>query len=76
MFSKISVICDPLSGSLLDDFLKKISVIFSSDFVTSAFCVPDAKQIPKGENNSRHASRRTQKSIDLNMRVQGPKLTF
>ena len=69
VFSKISVICDPLSGSLLDDFFLKISVIFSSDFVTSASCVPDAKQIPKGENNSRHASRRTQKSIDLNMHV-------
>ena len=68
MFSKISLMCDPLSGSLLLIFFFN-SDISSSDFVTSASCVPNAKQIPKGKNNSRHASRRTQKSIDLNMRV-------
>ena len=40
-----------------------------SDFVTSASCVPDAKKSPNTQNNSWHASRRTQRSIDQSEHV-------
>ena len=35
-----------------------------SDFVTSVSCVPDANKSPKMHKSSKHASRRTQRSID------------
>ena len=40
-----------------------------SDFVTSASCVSDAWKSPKTQNNSRHASRFRQRSIDRSEHV-------
>ena len=70
MYSKISLICHPLSGSLLLIFFLN-SDIFCSDFVTSALRPASLTQSKSPKAKIIHGMRpfRTQKLIDLNMRV-------
>ena len=43
---------------------RKGRLIRGSDFVTSASCIPDAKESVKTQNNSWHASRTMQRTIN------------
>ena len=57
--------CLPKVGHVIKSCKEPLDTLNnSSDFVTSASCVPDAQKSPKTQNNSWHASRKTQRTID------------